>query len=117
MISHHPDRDYSCSECQGRRRAAPSRSSCGVRSLSERASLSRLHVLRLTIAERPVFLLHLEVDDHVFAPQVEPLMESIDSRFVEGLLLLEGSVKPRRLQAAGPTALLWSESRARTLVH
>src|SRR5258708_19913257 len=117
MMSHHADRDYSCSECQGRR-AAPSRSSCGVRNLSERASLKAARIAPHHCPEGPVFLLHLdEVDDHVFAPQVEPLMESIDSRFVEGLLLLEGSVKPRRLQPAGPPPLLYSESPPRPLVH
>src|SRR6478672_9115830 len=49
-------------------------------------------VLRLAVAERPVLLFDLDqVDEHVFAPQVEALVQTVRDHPVEGALLLEGT--------------------------
>jgi hypothetical protein len=47
-------------------------------------------VLRLAVAERPVLLAHLdEVDEHVFAPQLQALVQAVGQRLVEGALRVQ----------------------------
>src|SRR3569832_2427528 len=48
-------------------------------------------VLGLAVPEGPILLLHLdEVDDHVLATVTQTLMETVDNRFVEGALHVDG---------------------------
>jgi hypothetical protein len=60
----------------------------GDRFSSMRVSLHS-SVLRFAVAERPIFLFHLdEIDKYVFASKLESVMQLIGDRLVKGTLFL-----------------------------
>src|SRR4051794_25742136 len=55
-------------------------------------STSSLRILGFTVAERPVFLPHLdEVDEDILPAKVEPAVQPVGNRLVEGPLLIDGA--------------------------